>query len=425
MRSNPFARLRKHEALKTKSSIAVVALFLAILGFGAAARAETPQAPDDASSAATAINDFGFRLLRNVVKAGENENVIVSPLSVSLALAMAYNGAVGDTKTAIAKTLAIPSGVDINRANRELQRDILKADPAVKMEIANALWPQSGFTINPEFLKLSRESYDAPVESLDFIKGPQQAADIINAWVDKNTHDKIKQIIKRPDPATVLMITDAVYFKGRWSIPFDAKATEPRDFHLQGGGTVKAPMMSQHGEYPYSENDRFQVIRLSYGNKRFAMYVFLPRKNAGLSDFLASLDQPHWKQWTSQFLNRKGLIVLPKLESSWGESLNNALKAMGMAVAFNPLSADFSRIHPVPPRLLISDVEHKTYVKIDEEGTEAAAATSIGVVAMAMMKPPPPFEMIVDHPYFCAIVEQQSGAVMFAGVVNDPTRRGR
>ncbi len=422
MRSNPFARLRKHKALKTKSSIAAAALLLAILGFSAAARAETPKAPAETGSAVTAINDFGFRLLRNVVKGSEGKNVIVSPLSVSLALAIAYNGADGDTRTAMAKTLAIPSGADFNRANRELQREIVKADPSVKMEIANALWPRSGFAINPEFLKLSRDSYDAPVEALDFEKAPDQAADTINAWVGKNTHDKIKKIIKRPNPATVLMITDAVYFKGRWSIPFDEKATRPRDFHVQGGGTVKAPMMVQHGDYPYFGNDRFQVIRLSYGNKRFAMYVFLPRKNAGLSDFLASLDQPHWKQWTAKLFYRQGKIILPKLESSWGESLNNALKAMGMAVAFNPLSADFSRIHPMPPRLSISDVEHKTYVKIDEEGTEAAAATSIGIVALAIMKPPPPFEMIVDHPYFCAIVEQQSGAVMFAGVVTDPTR---
>jgi len=372
-----------------------------------------------------AIDTFGFRLLRTLVKRGGGENVIISPLSVSLALAIAYNGAAGDTKTAMAQTLAVPPGSDddFNRANHDLIRIIEKADPSVQMEIANALWAQSGFTINPEFLKLSRDSYGAPVESLDFEKEPQDAANTINAWVNKSTHGKIPTIIKRGDPATRLMITDAVYFKGRWTTPFDKKATEMRAFHLRNGGSVKAPMMVQRGNYPYFETDDFQAIRLSYGNKRFAMYVFLTRKNAGLSDFLASLDQPHWTEWTAKLSNRKGRIILPRLESSWGMSLNNALKAMGMATAFAPDRAEFSRIHPVPPQLFIKDVEHKTYVKVDEEGTEAAAVTSIGIAAAAVMKAPPPFEMIVDHPYFCAIAEQQSGALLFAGVVTDPTRR--
>ena len=358
------------------------------------------------------------------MKSGGGENVIISPLSVSLALAMAYNGAASDTKTAMAKTLAVPSGsdLDFNRANHDLLRVIEKADPSVRMEIANALWARSEFTINPEFLKLSRDSYDAPVESLDFEKAPQKAADTINAWVNKNTHGKIPKIIRRGDPATRLMITDAVYFKGRWTIPFDKKATETRAFHLQGGGSVKAPMMVQNGDYPYFESDGFQAIRLSYGNKRFAMYVFLPRDKAGLSGFLESLDQPHWTEWTSKLFNRKGRIILPKLESSWGKSLNDALKTMGMATAFDPDQADFSRIHPVPPRLFINDVEHKTYVKVDEEGTEAAAVTSVGIAASAVRVSPPPFEMIVDRPFFCAIVERRSGALLFAGVVTDPTR---
>src|SRR5208337_600251 len=132
--------------------------------------------------------------------------------------------------------------------------------------------------------------------------------------------------------------------------------------------------------------------------------------------------QPHWTEWTAKLSYREGKIILPKLESSWGESLNDALKAMGMATAFDPDQADFSRIHPAPPQLFINDVEHKTYVKVDEKGTEAAAATSVGIAATAVRISPPPFEMIVDHPFFCAIVEQQSGALLFAGVVADPTR---
>ena len=399
-----------------------LALLLAFLGCGASAQAEAPP-PTSLPSVSDTIDIFGFRLLRTLVKSDSGENVIISPLSVSLALAIAYNGAAGDTKAAMAKTLAVSSANDddLNRANHDLMDIIEKADPSVQMEIANALWAQSGFPINPAFLKLSRDSYGAPVESLDFEKAPQQAADTINAWVDKNTHGKIPKIIERGDPTTRLMITDAVYFKGRWALPFDKKATQQRDFHLQNGESVKAPMMFQRGKYPYFETDGFQAIRLSYGKDRFAMYIFLPRKRAGLSDFLSSLDQPRWAQWMARFSDRKGEIVLPKLESSWGTSLNSALKAMGMAIAFDAGSADFSRINST--QLFIKDVEHKTYIKVDEEGTEAAAVTSIGVSAAAVIASPPPFEMVVDHPFFCAILEQESGALLFAGVVTDPTRR--
>jgi serpin B len=191
---------------------------------------------------------------------------------------------------------------------------------------------------------------------------------------------------------------------------------------LQSGANVNAPMMIQTGEYPYFENDVFQAIRLSYGNGRFAMYVFLPRKPGGLPDLLRALDQPHWSEWTGKLVERKGRIVLPKFESTYSQRLDDALESMGMDIAFNE-KADFSRIHPPPPPLLISEVEHKTYVKVDEEGTEAAAATSVSVIAMSVVASPPPFEMVVDHPFFCAIAEQQSGAFLFGGVVTDPTQR--
>jgi serine protease inhibitor len=243
-----------------------------------------------------------------------------------------------------------------------------------------------------------------------------------HAWVNEKTHAKIPRILNDVSPATVVVLTDAVYFKGRWSAPFDPKKTESRVFHLQTGATVNAPMMTQSGEYPYFENKDFQAIRLPYGNDRFAMYIFLPRKPGGLPGLLRALDQPHWNQWTGQLGRRKGRIVLPKFESMYSQRLDHALKSMGMEIAFQH-DADFSRIHPPPPLLQISEVEHKTYVKVDEEGTEAAAATSVGIVAMAIVASPPPFEMVVDHPFFCAIAERESRALLFAGVVTDPTQR--
>jgi len=387
------------------------------------ARAQTQPAPEVSADLSRPVNDFGFRLLRTLTD-GRGRNVIVSPLSVSLAIAIAYNGAAGDTRTAIAKTLgaASLSQETFNRNNRALLETIEKADPAVQMEIANALWAQSDFPISPGFLELGRNYYQAAVESLDFLRNPHSAVDTINAWVNKKTHAKIPKILKDASRQTVLVITDAVYFKGKWTVPFDKKKTEPRTFYLPGGATVNAPMMIQSGKYPYFENDEFQAIRLPYGNDRFAMYVFLPRKSRDLPGFLRSLDETHWNEWIGKLSERKGRIVLPKFESTYSERLNEALESMGMSIAFGS-GADFSGIHPPPPPLLINDVEHKTYVKVDEEGTEAAAATSIGIVAMAVVVSPPPFEMVVDHPFFCAIAERQSGALLFSGVVTDPSQR--
>jgi serpin B len=372
----------------------------------------------------TPINDFGLRLLRKLTD-GNGKNVIVSPLSVSFALAMAYNGARADTKAAMAKILGASSLADetFNVNNRALLNLVEKADPAVQIEIANALWVQSGFSINPEFLRLTRQFYEAPVQTLDFAANPEKAVDKVNTWVSDQTHTKIPSIFDRLARSTVLVLTDAVYFKGRWSMSFDQKKTEPRPFHLRGDSIVSTQMMIQGGRYHYFEDDGFQAIRLPYGQGQLAMYVFLPRKTDGLARFLQSLDQAHWKEWTAQLRERKGEIVLPKFETTYGQSLNHALKVMGIEIAFSG-HADFSRIHPPPPRLLISEVEHKTYVKVDEEGTEAAAATGVAISAKAVLvKELPPFNMVVDHPFFCAIAEQHSSAVIFAGVVTNPTQR--
>ncbi|MGA3230720.1 MAG: serpin family protein [Candidatus Binatus sp.] len=382
-------------------------------------------APDPAvtSRVSSATDDFGFRLLNALAK-DPTQNTIISPLGVATAFAMAYNGAAGDTKTEMAKTLALGSlgDEDINRANHYLMHTLAEADPAVQTEIANALWVQKDFPINPDFRTVCESFYDASAASLDFIGDPTGAAAAINSWADKNTHHRIPVLVAGIRPDTRLMLTDAVYFKGRWSSPFKKAQTRPRPFHLLSGASRQTAMMDQSGTYAYLENQSFQAIRLPYGNQRYAMYVFIPRKAAGLPDFIRSLDETHWTQWTSQFARRSGQIVIPKFETTYSKQLNDALKEMGMRLAFDDRRADFSRIHPY---LFISDVEHKTWVKVDEEGTEAAAATSIGMsVAAIAVAPMPSFVMIVDHPFFFAITEQQSGALLFAGIVMDPTLSG-
>jgi serine protease inhibitor len=340
-------------------------------------------APDPAvtSRVSSATDDFGFRLLKALAK-DPKQNTIISPLGVATVFAMAYNGAAGATKEEMAKTLGLGSlsDDDINRANHDLMLTLAKADPAAQPEIANALWVQKHYPINPEFRTVCQSFYDASAESLDFAGDPKGAATEINSWVDKYTHHRIPVLVKEIDRKTRLILTDAVHFKGAWLSKFEGRNTRPRPFHLLSGESRNTAMMEQTSDFLCLENKDFQAIRLPYGNERYAMYVFLPREPGGLPDFLRSLDQKHWKQWTGQLASRTTEIVLPKFETAYSEQLNDALNEMGMKLAFDESRADFSRIpiNSTPGNeLYISEVKHKTWIKVDEDGTEAAAATSL------------------------------------------------
>jgi serine protease inhibitor len=397
----------------------------------AKAGAANGSAPDAAATSrvSSATDDFGFRLLKALAK-DPKQNTIISPLGVATVFAMAYNGAAGATKREMAKTLGLGSlgDDDINRANHSLMLALAKADPAAQPEIANALWVQKDYPINPEFRTVCESFYDASAASLDFVGDPKGAAAEINSWVDKHTHHRIPVLVKEVDSNTRLILTDAVYFKATWSFPFKKAETRPRPFHLMSGDLRQAAMMDQSRWFSYLENQSFQAIRLPYGNEeRYAMYVFLPRKTAGLPDFLRSLDKKHWTRWTGQFAPNNGEIALPKFEATYSKQLNDTLKTMGIILAFDDRRADFSRIslYPTPATpLFISDVEHKTWMKVDEEGTEAGAATSLIFEFSSASSSSHPFAMVVDHPFFFAITEQQSGALLFAGVVMDPTLTG-
>jgi serine protease inhibitor len=423
------ARNREPLNAKLKFGTVFAAMFCTWLGVACIARSDQSfPAASPTADISIGLNDFGFRLLSALAN-GSSGNVIISPYSVSIALAMTYNGAAGDTKAEMGRTLALSGMSDkqINRNYLQMIEAVEKADHSVQMETANALWAQSGFPINPEFVKVTHGFYAAPVESVDFSTDPDRAAEKINDWVNRSTHSKIPTIVKSPDPNTRLILTDAVYFKGRWQRPFIKNATKPRPFHLQGASPadVEVPMMVQNGEYQYFETDTLQAIALLYGNAHFQMYVLLPRSKGGLADLLRSLDESHWREWTNKLSFREGEIVLPKFETTYAKQLNDALINMGMAVAFDARKADFSLIHQPPPGLYVGDVEHKTYVKVDEEGTEAAAATSVGIELAAKVypPPPPPFKMIVDHPFFFAIGERHTKALLFAGIVTNPTSK--
>ena len=246
------------------------------------ARAEVPAVSRRVSSA---TDEFGFRLLKLLAK-DQKQNTIISPLGIAMAFAMAYNGAAGGTKTEMAKTLGLGSlsDDDINRANHSLMLALAKADTAAQPEIANALWIQKDFPINPDFRTVCQSFYEARAANLDFVGDPKDAAAEINSWVDKNTHHRIPGIVAEIDPATRLIMTDAVHFKGDWSSKFEGRDTRPRPFHLLSGDSRNTAMMEQTSDFLYLENKDFEAIRLPYGNERYACTYFC---RARLPDCLA------------------------------------------------------------------------------------------------------------------------------------------
>lgn len=378
--------------------------------------AQSPNTPVD-SKLVDANTKFGFKLFSEILKQDSKKNVFVSPTSVAIALSMTYNGASGETQQAMANALELKgmSLQDINQANETLKASLENADPAVQLSIANALWAKQGITFKPDFMQRNQQFYGAKVTELDFAK--PDASSIINNWVKENTRGKIDNIVQQLKPSDVLFLINAIYFKGNWTKKFDKSQTTEKPFYLSDGTQKQHPMMSQSGKYRYYENETFQAISLPYGKGRLSLYVFLPRKNTNLDALQQQLTLENWQQWINQFGMRQGSIQLPRFKFDYEIQLNSALKALGMESAFSA-GANFSNM--TSASVAIDEVKHKTFVEVNEQGTEAAAATSVGMVLTAARMPQEPFQMVVDRPFFCAIRDNQTGTVLFMGSIKEP-----
>ncbi|MFM7427403.1 MAG: serpin family protein [Elainella sp.] len=378
--------------------------------------ASNPQSVSSVDPRLTAANSrFGFKLFGQLLNADQNQNILVSPTSVALALSMLYNGAAGQTQQAMAAGLEIQdlSLVELNQANAALAASLQAADPSVQLKIANSLWGRQDVTFKPDFLQRNREFYNAEITSLDF--ADPNSVGQINDWASQNTAGKIPEIVDRLDPQQVLFLLNAVYFKGNWTTQFDPAQTQNQPFYLLDGSQKQHPLMSQRGRYRYYETDQFQAISLPYGNRRLSMYVFLPRPNSSLSALTSSLSAASWETWMGQFRSREGQIQLPKFSFEYETSLNAALQALGMAPMFQ--AADFANLSDLDTE--VDQVKHKTFIEVNEVGTEAAAVTSIGVRTTSI-DPTPPFQMRVDRPFFCAIRDDETGTILFMGTVVNP-----
>jgi len=369
-----------------------------------------------------ATSRFAFKLYSQLQKQNTNTNLFVSPSSVMFALAMTYNGAEGKTREAMARTLEIEglSLSEVNSGFAELQRAAGVADPKVQLKIANSLWARQGFTLKPEFVERSKQNYAAEVTSLDF--NNPAAPMTINSWVKNKTDNLIDSIVDRIDSNNILFLINAIYFKGQWKNEFEKAKTKDEDFQLPNGQQKKVPMMSQSGQYRYLRGEDFQAVTLPYGNGRINMYVFLPDKGTSLEAFEKKVTFGNWEGWMKSLRFEPGTVMLPRFKVEYQTDLNDVLKALGMAEAFDPNVANFSGIAATNSgaRLYISEVKHKSFAEVNEEGTKAAAVTSVGVAVTSVQIPREPFMMKVDRPFFFAIRDDATGAILFMGSIVDP-----
>ena len=366
----------------------------------------------------SANTKFGFNLFSQLLVKDNNKNIFVSPSSIALALAMTYNGADGSTKEVMAKALEL-QGLNLQQVNSnyaELKTSLENPDPEVTLNIANSLWADQDVNLKPDFIQNNQEFYQAKVTNLNF--ADSETPNKINSWVKENTQGKIEKIVDKIDPNQVLFLLNAIYCKGSWKQEFDHEKTTQLPFYLSSGDEKQHPMMSQAGDYKYYESEKFQAVSLPYGEDgRVSFYVFLPKQNSDLNSFYESLNAANWEKWMSKFALRNGSLRLPRFKMDYEATLNDALSALGMEEAFTN-SANFSQMGN---NLKISQVKHKTFVEVNEEGTEAAATTSVGIeLTSAQIPSQKPFRMIVDRPFFCAIRDNQTGTVLFMGSIVEP-----
>ena len=357
---------------------------------------------------------------------GEAGNLFLSPYSISSALAMTYAGARGNTAAEMQQALHYTLGPDgTHPAFRELQArlEALQAAGDIQLAIANSLWPQKDYPFRPEYLDLIKSEYGAGITPLDYPGDTEGARQTINRWVEDKTREKIKDLIAPGslDPLTRLVLVNAIYFKGNWASPFKPEQTTPADFFVTPEAPVPAPLMTQTRRFPYAEFDDCQVLKLPYVGGDVSMLVVLPREKDGLAVLEAQLTPEKLAEWRADLVEREVRVFLPKFKLTWGAArLNQPLLALGMADAFSETRANFSGMDGQLNWLYIGLVLHKAFVEVNEEGTEAAAATAVVMKARAMPVPPPVFR--ADHPFLFLIQEEETGAILFLGRVVDPTK---
>ncbi|HUB86856.1 MAG TPA: serpin family protein [Verrucomicrobiae bacterium] len=370
---------------------------------------------------AAADNGFAFDLLKQIAVEQPGQNIFISPFSVSTALEMVGDGAAGETKTEMQRVLKTDalSPADLNAACKALNQSLVSQTNVI-LNLADGIWYQDGFHLKTNFVADNQNYFQAALDAVDF--DSPKSADVINAWADQATRGKIQNVVQYPFPdATRVVLANAIYFKGNWAEQFDAKLTKPQDFYPAGGVVKQVPMMSKTKKFNYQENKDFQAVELPYAGNRLRMYLFLPATNSSPQQLLAGFNGDDWHgKILTGFLQREGTLVFPRFKLDYDVTLNDPLQALGMKRAFDPQAADFSAMADEP--LFIGMVKQKSYVAVDEFGTEAAAVTTVVMTMSAVEEPQEPFQMIVDRPFLFVIADGDTQAILFMGIVNSPAQ---
>ena len=381
------------------------------------------QAADARSAVKSLVRDnahFAFDLYRDLAVA--EGNLFFSPYSVSTALAMTYAGARGNTEKEMAAALRFTlDREELHPAFAKMDAQVNASQKeGISLSVANALWPQKDYPFLEEYLALAKQHYGVLVQPVDYRAARESARLTINNWVEDRTREKIKDLI-RPDDLTDLtrlVLVNAIYFKGIWANQFRADNTREMPFHVTASKTIQAPMMSRQLECRYASLPELDILELPYTGGGLAMIVLLPKEIDGVRKVESELSPDNLARWISALSEQEVLVFLPKFKTTNRFSLSDTLSSMGMIDAFSDTKADFSGMDGRPGWLYIGAVIHQAFVEVNEEGTEAAAATAVVMRTQAIAAPPPTFR--ADHPFVFLIHEKQTGSILFAGRVSDP-----
>jgi serine protease inhibitor len=408
---------------KFKGTIAIVLITMTAAGCSLKKPAEIKskyiiQAKELTSSVdkiSSANNKVAFKFLRETLKINNKENVIISPLSLSTILALTQNGAVGSTKEEMLKALEL-QGLDDSTINESYRNIIAHFNSlkGIETKIGDSIWIRKNADVKKELISVGKNYYEAEINEVDFTK--KNTVDAVNKWVSGRTAGKINKMMDSFEDHTYMTLINTVYFKGKWNNPFTERNTSKQKFTSSDGSTKDVDMMKETMGIDYIKNTNFQAVRIPYEDQNFGMYVFLPNKDSSVDKLMNEMTMENWNKWINEFKKTQVQVSLPKFKIEFEEELNSMLKGFGMKDAFNG-NANFSNITDKTD-LYIDLVKQKSYIDVNEAGTEAASATA--VVMKTVSAPLDPTQFTVDRPFLYAIADKKTGLIIFMGKVEKP-----
>lgn len=373
---------------------------------------------DGYENIALSNNQLGFQLLSKLQKDKE-ENILISPFSLFIALSMVNNGADGETKKEIQKVLHTNLEIDqLNEQNKMLFDKVNKNNEEIRLGMANSIWLNEHFHFQDTFAQNMKKYYKAEIEKINIMS--QETFKSINDWIKEKTNGKIEKIVERPldDKEIVSILINAIYFKGQWLKEFDANLTENRTFYLNNQSIKEIPYMQQQNKWLYFENELFQAVSLPYKDGNLSMKVIMPKEQTKLEDVMNNMTNENWEKWSKEFSVKEGTVLIPKFQMKYEVDLNEVLKQLGMKSAFEK-GANFNKLIKEKDSLWIDQIKQVSFIDVNEEGTEAAAATSVMVITETSIENEP-FYMEVNRPFFLAVVDEKIDIILFLGLIQNP-----